>query len=377
MTQQPRHRQFPLDRNILYFNHAAVSPWPRCTADAIKQFTDQNLHTGSKHYPEWMETEQQLRELLRWLINAESADDIALLKNTSEGLSVIAYGLEWSAGDNVVIPAGEFPSNRIVWESLRQFGVETRQIDILSADDPEKALIEAMDVKTRLLSVSAVQYSSGFRLNLEKLGAGCRHHNVLFAVDAIQQLGALQFDQQQIQADFIVADGHKWMMGPEGLALFYCKSAVRPRINLKQYGWRMIENPVDFLQHEWRIADTAKRFECGSPNMLAIFALHASINLIKQTGKQIIEESILNNIANINEYVLNSKNYQLLINTDKNRLSGITNFRHRDLDSHALFKTLTEQGVQCAERGQGIRLSPHFYHRQWEFERLFEILDKV
>jgi selenocysteine lyase/cysteine desulfurase len=377
MTRQHRHSQFPLEEKIIYLNHAAVSPWPQSTAEAIKDFTNQNLHSGSMNYLKWIEIEQQLRELLCWLINADSADDIALLKNTSEGLSVIAYGLEWSAGDNVVIPAGEFPSNRIVWESLRQFGVETRQIDILSVDDPEKALIEAMDAKTRLLSVSAVQYSSGFRLDLEKLGNGCRQNDVLFVVDAIQQLGALQFDQQKIQADFIVADGHKWMMGPEGLALFYCKSEVRPLLNLKQYGWRMIENPVDFLQHDWRIAETAKRFECGSPNMLAIFALHASINLIKQTGRQQIEEAIINNIGNINEYVLNSKNYQLLTNTDKNRLSGITNFRHRELDSPALFKILTEQGVQCAERGQGIRLSPHFYHLQWEFDRLFEILDKV
>ncbi len=377
MTQQNRHIQFPLDDNILYFNHAAVSPWPLYTAEAIKQFTDQNLHSGSKNYPQWLEKEQQMRELLRWLINAESADDIALLKNTSEGLSVIAYGLDWSAGDNVVIPAGEFPSNRIVWESLRQYGVETREVDIYSSQDPEQALADTMDDNTRLLSVSAVQYSSGFRLDLAKLGEQCRRHDVLLAVDAIQQLGALEFDQQAIQADFIVADGHKWMMAPEGLALFYCKPTVRPQLNLKQYGWRMIEDPTNFLQQDWAVADTAQRFECGSPNMLAIFALHASISLIKQIGKQSIEQSVLAHTGRINDYILNNKSYELLINTDPGRRSGITNFRHRALASDALFKQLTDQGIQCAQRGQGIRLSPHFYHQPWEFERLFEILDAV
>ncbi len=377
MTQQARHPQFPLHENILYFNHAAVSPWPRCTVEAVKQFADQNLYSGSSNYLQWLDTEQELRERLRWLINADSVDDIALLKSTSEGLSVIAYGLDWEPGDNVVIPAGEFPSNRIVWESLAQFGVETRQIDILTADDPERALIDAMDARTRLLSVSAVQYSSGFRLDLEKLGDGCRRNNVLFAIDAIQQLGALAFDQQQIQADFIVADGHKWMLGPEGLALFYCKSEQRSQLNLKQYGWHMIENPADFLQQEWRIADTARRFECGSPNMLAIFALHASIGLIQQTGKQVIEDAILNNTNTINDYIRSHNNYELLVNTHHSRMSGITNFKHSKQNTHELHTYLSAQGVQCAERGQGIRLSPHFYHQPWEFEQLFGILDSA
>ncbi len=377
MTNQPRHPQFPLEDDILYLNHAAVSPWPVCAAEAIKDFTDQNLHTGSKNYLQWLEVEQQLRELLRWLINADSADDIALLKNTSEGLSVIAYGVDFKAGDNVVIPADEFPSNRIVWESLSQLGVETRQIDIHTTANPEQALADAMDEHTRLLSVSAVQYSSGLRLKLEKLGEHCRSRNVLYAIDAIQQLGALAFDQQQIQADFIVADGHKWMMGPEGLALFYCRPEVRSRLNLKQYGWRMVENPADFHQQQWRVADSARRFECGSPNMLACHALHASLTLIKQTGMENIESSVIANTRQIRNYISNNPNYELNSHADETRLSGITNFRHNTLPSTDLHAALTEQGVQCAERGQGVRLAPHFYHPQWELDQLFKILDVI
>jgi len=377
MKIQPRHPQFPLQNNILYFNHAAVSPWPVCAAEAIKDFTDQNLYTGSKNYLQWLEVEQQLRELLRWLINADSSDDIALLKNTSEGLSVIAYGLDFKAGDNIVIPADEFPSNRIVWESLNKLGVETRQVDIHSTIDPEQALLNAMDEHTRLLSVSAVQYSSGLRLNLEKLGKHCRTHDILYAIDAIQQLGALAFDQQKIQADFIVADGHKWMMGPEGLALFYCRPEVRARLNLKQYGWHMVENPTDFHQQQWHIADSARRFECGSPNMLACHALHASLSLIKQTGTENIETSIIANTRQIRNFVGNSPHYELNSHMDETRLSGITNFKHHTLADIDLHKALTEHGIQCAVRGQGVRLAPHFYHLQWEFDRLFEILDEI
>ncbi|QKQ26912.1 aminotransferase class V-fold PLP-dependent enzyme [Candidatus Reidiella endopervernicosa] len=157
-----QHPEFPLEEGLCYLNHAAVAPWPLRTAEAVRRFTEENLHLGSKHYPQWMAVEGLLREQLQRLINAPTADDIALLKNTSEGLSLIAYGLDWLQGENIVIAEQEFPSNRIVWESLASQGVETRMVDI-SGDDPEQALIDQMNDQTRLLSVSTVQYGSGLR----------------------------------------------------------------------------------------------------------------------------------------------------------------------------------------------------------------------
>jgi len=369
-----RHSQFPLDKNILYFNHAAVSPWPECSVSAIKDFSQQNLHTGSSNYLKWMETEAHLRELLRNLVNAGSVNDIALLKNTSEGLSVIAYGLDWFAGDNIVIPAGEFPSNRIIWQSLEQFGVEVRQIDIRETNDPEQAIINATDEKTRIVSVSAVQYTDGFRLNLPQLGTYLSKTPTLFVVDAIQQLGALQFDNNEVKADFIVADGHKWMMGPEGLALFYSHPEARSQLKLKQFGWRMVENPTDFLQQNWKISKTSTRFECGSPNMLAIFALRASLEFILTTGIDKIEEIILRNTDKLLKYINNNDDYYLLGSADNNRQSGIILLAHKHESSSELFSKLTAAGVQCAERGKGVRLSPHFYQPEWEFDQLFTIL---
>lgn len=377
MTQLLRHPLFPQDDDILYLNHAAISPWPKSTSDIINDFTEQNCRRGSKNYLQWLDTENQLRERLRQLINADSIDDIALLKNTSEGLSVIAYGLEWNDGDNVIIPKDEFPSNRIVWESLSQMGVETRQVDILSSLDPEQTLMDAVDSRTRLVSVSAVQYHTGFKLDLEKIGLLCRQHNVLYVIDAIQHLGALVFDNKKIQADFIVADGHKWMMGPEGLALFYSSQASRQQLNLKQYGWRMIEDPHNLTQQQWTVTKSAQRFECGSPNMLGIFALNASVKLLLDIGIEQIQHAILTNSKRIREYINQAPDYELISQADNNRCSGITTFRHLHQSNQQLFNKLCDLGVQCAIRGNGIRFSPHYYHQTWEFKRLFNILNTV
>ena len=182
--------------------------------------------------------------MLAQLIHAPRADDIALLKNTSEALSVVAHGLAWQAGDNVVISDQEFTSNRIVWESLKSQGVEIRRVK-LDFNQPEQLLIEQMDDRTRLLSISAVQYASGLRMDLHTLGQACKPKNIIFVVDAIQQIGGFQLDCQAIEADFVVSDGHKWMLGPEGLALVNCREQLLTRLKLNQYGWHMVEDLSD------------------------------------------------------------------------------------------------------------------------------------
>jgi selenocysteine lyase/cysteine desulfurase len=361
--------EFPLDPAITYLNHAAVAPWPRRTADAVSRFADENLHRGATDYPRWMEAEAGLREQLRWLINAPSVDDIALLKNTSEGLSVLAHGLDWRAGDNVVIPAQEFPSNRIVWESLARFGVEVRAVDVDAAGDPESALMERVDARTRLMSVSAVQYARGLRMRLEPLGAFCRERGILFCVDAIQQLGALPFDAQQVHADCVVADGHKWMLGPEGLALFYTTPALRERLTLHQFGWHMVEQVGDFDRRDWVPAGSARRFECGSPNTVGVYALSASLSLLQETGLHEISLNIVKNTQYLIDKIIELDELELLTVNSPERLSGIVTFRRRDVDAAALYRYLMDTGVICAHRGGGIRFSPHFYQGRDELDR--------
>ena len=277
--------RFPALQNCLYLNHAAVAPWPQVTADAVQAFAAENAQQGTLNYPHWLTVEQALREQARELLNAPAAGDIALVKNTSEGLSFVAYGLDWQAGDNVVGIRQEFPSNRYVWQSLANQGVEFRQLDLNDHPaDPETALLALCDARTRLISISAVQYTNGLRMDLAKIGAFCRSKGILFCVDAIQQLGAIPFDVQQVQADFVVADGHKWMLGAEGLALFYVRRDVQEQLRLTQYGWHMAEGLTDYTMEDYQPALDARRFECGSPNMLGIHALHASLGVLLATG---------------------------------------------------------------------------------------------
>lgn len=353
--------EFPLLPGICYLNHAAVAPWPRRTAETVKRFAEENATQGAHHYEQWLRVEVALRHQLRTLLNAPHADDIALLKNTSEGLSVVAHGLEWQAGDNIVISNEEFPSNRIVWESLRDHGVTVREAD-LRGDDPEASLLAEIDDRTRLLAVSSVQYASGIRLDLQRLGDFCHQHHILYCIDAIQSLGALPMDVQALHADFVAADGHKWLLGPEGVAVFYCRDSVRERLRLHQYGWHMIERAGDFEQRNWQPARSARRFECGSPNMLGIHALHASLSLLLELGMETVAQRLLDNAAYLLERLGDSERLELLTPTAPHRHAGIVTFRVRNGDPLELWQYLSKRGVVCAQRGGGVRLSPHFYN---------------
>jgi len=369
---------FNLDPELIYVNHAAVAPWPVRTVEAVKQFAEENGSVGSRHYERWLTLEQSLKQSMAQLINARSADEIALLKNTSEGLSIIAKGISWQANDNIVISDQEFPSNFIVWDALCTQGVELRIANISDAENPEQAIIDQMDEHTRLLSISAVQYASGLRMQLETLGKACKSNNTLFCVDAIQQIGAIQFDTQAIDADFVIADGHKWMLGPEGLALFYCKESSMQQLELQQFGWHMVEDLSDFnAMTNWQPATSARRFECGSPNTLTAHALHASISVLHDVGMARVEQAVLNNVQSLITIFQQLDDITLLSPTDPTRHAGIFVFKKNTVDSQQLYSRLVSQGVVCAPRGGGIRFSPHFYNNPEQFEQLARWVDET
>lgn len=369
------HAEFPLDPDLTHLNHAAVGPWPRRTLDAVTAFAQANVQRGSQDYPQWLQAEQRLRTRLARLIRA-APGDIALLKSTSEGLSVIAHGLPWQDGDNVVIPVQEFPSNRIVWESLRRYGVEVRYADVAAAEDPEKALLDLTDRHTRLMSVSAVQYGSGLRMELERLGSGCKTRGIPLCVDAIQWLGALPFDVEAMGAGFVVADGHKWMLGPEGLALFYCRPDLRDRLELHQYGWHMVEHAGEFDRRDWNPAADARRFECGSPNLLGAHALDASLSLLEEVGMSAVGERLEAITAHLVDRILGHPDLTLLSPEAPARRAGIVTFSDRRREPGALHRFLMENQILCAQRGGGIRFSPHFYTAPERIDRALQLVDQ-
>ncbi len=367
---------FSLDPEVIYFNHAAVAPWPKASVEAVVRFAHENGTSGALRYPDWTQTETALRQRLASLINAPSAEDIALLKSTSEGLSVVAHGLDWRAGDNIVGIAQEFPSNRVVWQSLEPLGVEVRLLDLQAHSDPEQALISLCDDKTRLMAVSSVQYAGGRRMQLERLGPFCRRQGILFLVDAIQSLGALPFDLATSLADVVVADGHKWMLGPEGLALFYCRPELRRQLTLHQYGWHMLEHAGDFDRMQWQPANSARRFECGSPNMLGAHALLASLEMLLEIGIGQVFSLIERNTAAIVEEI-ERRGLELLSPRPPRERAGIITFRVPGVDHTRLLQSLMQHKVVCAGRGGGIRFSPHFHNTPEQVERAFELLDRL
>jgi selenocysteine lyase/cysteine desulfurase len=368
--------EFPQADDIVYLNHAGVAPLPASTARAIAAFAQDCARVGAARYAEWMAREQRVREQLAAFINAPSPADIALLKNTSEALSVVAEGLDWRWGDNVVGADEEFPSNRMPWEAQARLGVAWRGVP-LQGPDPEAALMHACDERTRVLAVSSVQYGSGLRLHLEKLGRFCRERGILFCVDAIQSLGAIRFDVEACRADFVAADAHKWLLGPEGIALFYTRESVRPRLALRQFGWHMANNAGDFDAREWRPAGDGRRFECGSPNTLGIYALSASLELFARVGMENVEQAVLETSGRLIAELEGIPGVAVLTPKDPGRRAGIVTFRVEGRAPGELQKALADRGVVCAARGGGVRFSPHFYTGRERIDRAIEILREV
>lgn len=352
--------EFEQAPGLRYLNHAAVAPWPRRASQAVARFANENVLLGARDYPDWMAMEQRLRERLMRLTNAPSTDDIALVKNTSEALSFVAFGLQWQAGDQIVISDEEFPSNRIVWEALADQGVEVRQVS-LKGQDPEADLLAACGPRVRLLAISAVQFASGMRLDLMRLGQGCRERDVLFCIDAIQQLGALPFDVQAYQCDFAMADGHKWMLGPEGLGVFYCRAEIRPQLKLSEYGWHMLEHMGDYTRTEWEPARSARRFECGSPNMLGAAALEASLSLLEEVGMEHVSMHLAERVQWLYEGLAAIPGVRLHSPEDPQRRSGIVSFSIAGVENIDAYHRLKQEQVVCITRGPGVRFSPHFY----------------
>ena len=362
-------REFPQQEGIIHLNHAGVSPWPARTGRAIADFATENVVHGPVDYPRWMEKEILLRKQLRALLNAPSTDDIALVKNTSEGLSMVAAGLDWRAGDNIVSSDQEFPSNRIVWEALEARGVTLRQAGLAGPGSPEDALFALVDGHTRMIAISSVQYATGLRMDLARIGAFCHDHGLLFCIDAIQSLGALPLDVQAVHADFVVADGHKWLLAPEGLAVFYVRAAAREGLRPTQFGWHMVEHAGDYDRETWEVAASARRYECGSPNMLGIHGLSASLSLLLECGMDEVSRCVLDNSAWLAAGLSALPGITLVSDAAAGRQSGIVAFRHDTVPAARLHRHLLQHGIVCALRAGAVRFSPHFYTSRARMER--------
>jgi selenocysteine lyase/cysteine desulfurase len=356
--------EFPVDRRHVYLNHAAISPWPERARQAMRAFVDGITEDGSLHFPDWQATDAELRERLRALVGAASSEHVALVPNTSAGLSLVAAGLDWHAGDNVVITDSEFPSNRMVWEALGDRGVEVREAPCTPAGsaDCEGAVLSRVDARTRVVSVSSVQFGTGLALDLARIGRELASTPTAFCVDAIQSLGAFPLDVQAIGADFIAADGHKWLLGPEGLGVFYCAPQWLDRLRLHQWGWHMAEPFGDFDARQWSPAPTARRFEPGTPNTPANHALAASLAVLQEVGLSSVGERIAARVDHLIDGLAALPATEFVSPTEPARRAGIVTARFGER-TDSVYQALRDNGVQVLPRAGGIRFAPHFYNR--------------
>lgn len=349
-----RH-EFPVTENLIYLNHAAVAPLCRRSAEAMKGLADEACAHGSLHYDKWMQAYEDLRSSTAKLIHA-SPGEIAIIKNTSEGIATVAMGLDWRAGDRVIAFQEEFPANYYPWLRLEQRGV---QLTWLSIYDPIEKIADALP-GARLLAISFVNYLSGYRVDLDAIGKLCREHGCFFFVDAIQGMGAFPIDVEASHIDALAADGHKWMLGPEGNGVLYVRRKWLDAIDPVEFGWTNPANYADYSSRDMTLRPDAGRYECGTLNTIGCFGLRASLDLVLEVGVENIAAAV-SSLADRLAAGLQVKGYELMVERTTHTSAGIVSFRHPEKDCRLIVSELKRRGIMAAPRQGWVRMSPHFY----------------
>jgi len=355
--------EFPVTKNLVYLNHAAVTPLPVSVAAAMADWAADARDWGSLHYDQWLAAYEGLREEAARLIGG-SPREVAIVKNTSEGIATVALGLDWKAGDVVVAFREEFPANYYPWLRLQGRGVTVRW---LSIHDPLDVIDEAVR-GARLLAVSYVNYLSGYRVDLQGIGEICRRHGCFYFVDAIQGLGALPLDVERDGIDALAADGHKWLLGPEGCGILYVRRSVQDQVEPVEFGWTNVAAYADYASRDMTLRGDAGRYEPGTLNTIGIFGLRAAISLVNRIGVGAIGAEVLSRARQIEEGA-RGKGYEVLPSG-----SGIVTFRREGADSRAIVSNLRAAGIITAPRQGYVRTSPHFYISPDDVGRLLELL---
>jgi cysteine desulfurase / selenocysteine lyase len=367
-------REFPITEKYTFLDHAGVAPTALRVKTAIEKLLAESTEGGAFHYPAWAQQVGEIRKACARLVNA-GQDEIAFVKSTSHGLSIVAQGLDWRPGDNVLIHEKEFPSNIYPWLNLRNKGVDVRTIPSRDGRIAVHDIERLMDARTRLLAVSSVQFANGFRLDLNKVGALCREKKVLFCVDAIQSLGIIPMDVRDCHIDFLSADAHKWLLGPEGIGIFYCRKELCPRLSPPLVGWKSVQNELAFDSPELVLKTDALRFEEGSMNLLGIVGLGAALELLFEVGIEHIEQRVLD-LGDLIMRDAMKRGYRVLTPGARNERGGNITFSG-DFDPAAMRDALKEKGIMVNARGGGIRISPHFYNTGEDIAGLFNAMKGI
>ena len=376
-VRQQLREQMPVAQKWAYFDHAAVGPISQPAADAVARWSDVALLEGDTQWPTWNASLEATRAQAGDMVNAHT-DEIALVPSTTAGVNIVAEGMPWQSGDNVVIAANEFPTNQYPWLNLQSRGVEVRCFE--PSEDGAIApdsVAELCDRRTRIVSLSWVGFASGYRLNPKLFAEVAHDAGALFFLDAIQGLGVFPLDVRESGVDFFAADGHKWMLGPEGAGLFYLKKQHLDLLRPTGLGWNSVARRHDFNHIELKLRDRAARFEGGSHNMVGFHALGASLKLFADCGLSSrgspLAEAVLH-IATHAADQLREIGAQLTRPRDETCQSGIICFAKPGQDPQQLREKCLAAGVALACRDGRLRISPHAYNNEEDVARLIDVL---
>jgi len=363
---------FPITERYVFMNHAAVAPLPLPVTRTLESLVHEFGDCGIARYGEWMKRTGEVRSLFARLINGHPSE-IAFVGNTSEGLSAVATGLQWKKGEAVLVPEPDFPANIYPWMNLERYGVKVhfikRKAGRFGMEEVKKALVPG----TRVLSVSSVDFASGFLCDLAGLGDLCQAEGLLFCVDAIQSLGAIPMDVRRFKIHFLAAGSHKWLLGPMGCGALFVSREVDSLLHPEQVGWKSVVDEENFFQVHFDLKTDARRFEPGTMNVAGIYGLGAALELLMEVGIEKIHKRVLH-LNDLLYQGLQGRHIRISTPMGKGERSGIFSFIP-PRDGHALFRSLTARNVMVSLRKDIIRLSPHFYNTEGDINRFFEALD--
>ncbi len=373
-NEAARQEAFPVCKESTFLAHAGVCPIPQAVVTAMTDYTNRCV-TGDQEtvFPSGKLIET--RRLAAQTLHCDM-EEIALIGPTSIGLSLVANGIDWSPGDNVVFYAEDYPSNAVPWMALEQFGVEAREVKPQHLGAVTVADLERLvDSRTRLVALASAHFISGHRLDVNAIGAFVHSHRALFCVDGIQTIGALNTPLAHV--DFMAADAHKWLLGPCAAGIFYARREAQAHLRPTLLGWNNVLCPGYVTPRQVEFPKHAGRYEAGSPNLIGILGLHACFSMIQELGSKEIEATVLSHTRFLRSE-LRKKGYVLAGKSDDS-ISGITSFHPTQGDIHGLHQQLMKARIvsslrQTRDGQHWIRLSPHFYNTRTELETVLNHL---
>jgi selenocysteine lyase/cysteine desulfurase len=368
----------PVIKKWSYLDHAAVAPLPEPTRQAISKLIQEVANEGDTIWPEWAARNEVIRGTAARMIGADT-DEVAFVANTSAGIGIVAEGIDFRDGDNVVTLANEFPSNQYPWMNRAVHGVETRTVPVEGGVVDLDRVADACDARTRLVSMSWVGYATGYRIDVKQAARVAHDQGALFFLDAIQGLAIYPLDVRDTDVDFLAADGHKWMLGPEGAGVLYVKRELLPQMRPIGVGWNSVKNRSDYTHVEYDVRDDAARYEGGSPNMMGIHGLGASLDLLISAGVTTTRSPVADRVLDLADYAatrVQAVGGEVLSPRIDGHTSGIVTVTAPGLEITAFRRRCASEMVAISARGGGLRLSPHCYNSHGDIDQFVDLLEE-